>query len=259
MTGPAWAAAAYDALPLPHEAWGAGVAERLGEVAGPDGGAPVVLDAGCGTGRDAERLLDAHPSWQVVGLDADQAMLDRAGDRLSAHGGRVRLVRADLGAALPTDRLAAAGAPVDAVTSVAAFHWVADTAVLAANLAALVRPGGRLVAECGGAGQLAAVDAVLVGLGAHPHTQDTTFRTPDAWGAALDAAGFDVERVALRPHPVTIEDLDVLARFLETIVLRMHVAALPPGQRAPFARAVAERLPRATMDYVRLEVEATRR
>lgn len=259
MSGPAWAAATYDSLPLPHEEWGAGVAERLGDVRSGDGGDPTVLDAGCGTGRDMQRLLDLHPGWRVVGLDADAVMLDRARERTSGHGDRVRLVAADLGSPLSAGVRAAAGSPVDAVVSVAAFHWVPGTTALAANLASLLRPGGRLVAECGGAGQLAAVDAALTEIGAHLHSDDTTFRGPDEWGQALAAAGFDVERVALRPHPVTIEDLDVLTLFLETIVLRMHVAAVPAGERTAFARSVAERLPGRTMDYVRLEVEAVRR
>jgi hypothetical protein len=43
-----------------------------------------------------------------------------------------------------------------------------------------------------------------------------------------------------------------------TMMLRLHVAELPPDQRLPFARAVAERLPDQTVDYVRLECEAVR-
>jgi trans-aconitate 2-methyltransferase len=254
--GLAWAADDYDTLPLPHVAWGEGVLARLGPPRSADGGRAVVVDAGCGTGRDAERLLHRYPDVDVIGLDADEAMLTRARDRLTVYGGRIRLVRADLGAPLPVDVLQAV-APADAVVSVAALHWVPGTDVLARNLARLLRPGGRLVAECGGAGQLAAVDRALAEVGSPP-VHSRTFRGVGDWRTALTGAGLTVQRVELRPHPARFDDVDTLARFLMTMILRLHVAELPPDQRLPFARAVAERLPDRTVDYVRLECEAVR-
>ena len=241
-------------------AWGEGVRDRLGDVHGTDDRPPVLLDAGCGTGRDLEALAARHPTARLVGLDADAAMLERAEGRLRAlteAGRELRLVRADLGAPLPDDVRAQALAPADAVTSVATFHWVPDTDALAGALASLLRAGGRLVAECGGSGQLAAVDAALADRGAEPVLR--RYRGPEEWGDALEAAGFDVHRVALRPDPLVLDDVDLRARYLEVVVLRLHVAALPEAERAGFTRSVAERLPGSAVDYVRLEVEATRR
>ena len=43
--------------------------------------------------------------------------------------------------------------PVDAILSTATFHWIADHERLFARLHAALRPGGRFVAQCGGAGQ----------------------------------------------------------------------------------------------------------
>ena len=262
---PAWRAADYDALPLPHVAWGEGVRDRLGAVDGDGDGdgdrLPVLLDAGCGTGRDLEALAARHPGARLVGLDADAAMLARAAERVrttdTLRERDVTLVQADLGAPLADEVRERALAPVDVVTSIATFHWVPDTTALAGALASLLRPGGRLVAECGGEGQLAAVDDALADLGSAPVLR--RYRGPEEWGDALAAAGFDVERVALRPDPLVLRDVDLLARYLEVVVLRLHVAALPEAGRTPFARAVAERLPGSAVDYVRLEVEATRR
>jgi len=57
MTDPfEWDAQRYGELPLPHVAWGEGVLARLA----PSPGARV-LEVGCGTGRDAARLLGARP------------------------------------------------------------------------------------------------------------------------------------------------------------------------------------------------------
>ena len=55
-----WNAAAYDALPLPHVAWGRRVLDRMGLE-----GDERVIDAGCGTGRDGEALLERWPGVRV--------------------------------------------------------------------------------------------------------------------------------------------------------------------------------------------------
>ena len=46
---------------------------------------------------------------------------------------------------------------VDAAFSTATFHWVLDHPRLFAALRAVLRPGGRLVAQCGGRGNLARI------------------------------------------------------------------------------------------------------
>ena len=51
-----WDASTYDALPLPHVAWGQRVLDRM-RLEGDE----RVLDAGCGTGRDGEALLERWP------------------------------------------------------------------------------------------------------------------------------------------------------------------------------------------------------
>ena len=86
-------------------------------------------------------------------------MIEAARDRLAPFGDRIEYVVADLGRPLPID------GPVDAILSTATFHWVPDHDALFANLAAVLRPGGRLVAQCGGAGNIATVQAVLATIG----------------------------------------------------------------------------------------------
>ena len=54
---------------------------------------------------------------------------------------------------------------MDAVISVAAFHWISDHDALFRNLASVLRPGGQFVVDCGGQGNaariVAAIDEVL--------------------------------------------------------------------------------------------------
>src|SRR4029077_14532849 len=46
------------------------------------------------------------------------------------------------------------GEPLDAVFSTATFHWIKDHERLFGRLRAALRPGGRLVAQCGGEGNI---------------------------------------------------------------------------------------------------------
>ncbi|GAA1930533.1 hypothetical protein GCM10009737_35610 [Nocardioides lentus] len=240
-----WDASTYDALPLPHEAWGAGVLDRLG-AGGPVAGERV-LDAGCGTGRDAAALLARWPEADLVLLDGSRTMLDRARERL---GGRATYVEADLTRPLPDG----VGRP-DAVMSVAAFHWVPDHRALFAHLARVVRPGGRLVAECGGAGNLAGLRPALAAVDPTAVGEEWTFADVGATRAALTAAGWRADGVRLRPDPIRLEDPALLRTYLATVVLGAHEARL--GEDYPrFVDAVAAALDEPVVDYVRLEVEA---
>ncbi len=102
--------------------------------------------------RDARRTTAAR---SVVALDGSAAMVDAARERLARFGDRVDYVVADLGSPLPIE------GHVDAILSTATFHWVPDHDALFRNLAAVTRPGGRLVAQCGGVGNIASVRRVL--------------------------------------------------------------------------------------------------
>src|SRR4051794_8459601 len=137
-----WNAESYDRIANPHVRWGAEVLERLN----PDC-VHRVIDAGCGTGRVTELLLEHVPDASVIALDGSEHMLEQAAIRLkpAVDAGRVEFMHADLTKPLPIDH------PVDAVLSTATFHWIDDHETLFANLAAVLRPGGQLVAQCGGA------------------------------------------------------------------------------------------------------------
>lgn len=73
-----WDARSYDALQLPHERWGRQLLATL-----PLRGDERVLDAGAGTGRDTELLLERLPGGHVVAVDGSAAMLARSRDRLA--------------------------------------------------------------------------------------------------------------------------------------------------------------------------------
>ena len=237
-----WNARTYDALPLPHVAWGQRVLMRMRLT-----GTERVLDAGCGTGRDAAALLERLPGIDLVGVDASSQMIEAARERL---GDRAALVVADLTEPLPI-------APVDAVMSVAAFHWITDHELLFRNLAASVRSGGRLTSDCGGQGQVAILDEALVKVTGKPK-QYIRFAGIDDTAAALRAGGWEVEAVRLRPDPLRLEDPDLLETYLATVMLGAYLDTMPADEHRPFVRAVREAMHEPVIDYVRLEIDAIR-
>lgn len=245
-----WDAGRYNALSDPMVAMGRAVLERL-----PLEGGETVLDAGCGTGRVTALLLERLPRGRVVAVDASAAMLAVARDALPPD--RVTFVQADL-AALTLDE------PVDAVLSTATFHWLLDHPALFARLFAVLRPGGRLVAQCGGRGniaaQLAAADAVGAREPFAPYfagwSRPTRFAGAEETAALLEAAGFADVSCRLTPRPVVPDDP---RGYLETVTLGAHLQALPEALRPAFLDAVLARLDTpVTVDYVRLDIDARR-
>lgn len=245
MTGE-WDAPTYDRVANPQTRWGTAVLDRL-----PLAGDERVLDAGCGSGRVTEMLLARVPRGRVIALDASAAMLDEARRRLASQGDRVEFVQADLAQPLPI------GAPVDAVFSTATFHWVLDHDALFRNLAAAIRPGGRLVAQCGGAGNIASLKQVLAGIG-DGWPGEYTFATPAETTERLVASGFIDVEAWLSDELTRFEAGEPFETFLETVCLRQHLARLPAEERADFVSTVAARMPASELDYVRLNIVARR-
>ena len=247
MTTPRdWDGRSYDAVAEPQARWGAAVLERL-ELRGDE----RVLDAGCGSGRVTELLAERLPAGRVVALDGSPAMLDEARRRLERFGDRVTLVQADLRGPLPIDE------PVDAIFSTATFHWIPDHDALFRHLAAVIRPGGRLVAQYGGGANIASVRRVLATIG-DGWPGDAFFAWPDETRRWLAAAGFVDPQAWLHEEPTRFEPGEPFETFLRTVILGAHLARLPEAEREPFVDEVAARLPKAEIDYVRLNVTARR-
>ncbi len=245
-----WDARTYDRVADPQTRWGATVLDRL-----PLRGDERVLDAGCGSGRVTELLLERLPDGQVVALDGSAAMIDEARRRLATAetAGRVIFVTADLLDPLPIDP------PVDAILSTATFHWITDHDSLFRNLAAVIRPGGRFVAQCGGAGNVATVLAAAeVVPGFVPFEDPWLFATPKETADRLAEAGFVEIETWLNPEPTPLAPGEELETFLATVVLREHLARLPAGDRGRYVHEVARRMPRPEIDYIRLNLVATR-
>jgi trans-aconitate 2-methyltransferase len=240
-----WDAATYDRIADPMFRWGAGVLDRL-ELDGDE----RVLDAGCGSGRVTELLLERLPRGHAVALDGSPSMIHEARRRLARFGDRVTYLTADLLEPLPIP-------PVEAILSTATFHWVPDHDRLFSNLAAVLVPGGQLVAQCGGAGNLARVAAALRDLGIRPFVSKV-YATAEETAERLARAGFVDIECSLHPETAPFDGPDDLGTFLRTIALGDLVEAMAPAEAEAFVARVVDRLPGLELDYVRLNIRARR-
>ena len=153
--------------------------------------------------------------------------------------------------------------PVDAILSTATFHWIADHGRLFARLHAALRPGGRLVAQCGGEGNIDELRGKANAILAHaPYAEyfrdwlpPWNYAAPGVTHERLLDAGFASAKCWLQPAPQQPEHP---REFLSTIVLGPHVQRLPEELRDRFMDAVlAEVGEPVIVDYVRLNIDAT--
>ena len=239
-----WDAATYDRLAAPMTGWGRIVVDRF-ELRGDE----RVLDAGCGTGRVTAMLRERLPSGEIVALNGSESMVALARERLGDE--RIEYLVADLQRPLPIDP------PVDAVLSTATFHWIHDHDALFANLAAVMRSGAQLVAQCGGRGNIASVEAALRGMG-ESFEGRKHFAGPEDTRERLERAGFTEIETWLQDEPTPLDPED-LEPYLATIALGDHVDGMTDDERRSFAHEVAIRLPVSAIDYVRLNITARTR
>jgi trans-aconitate 2-methyltransferase len=251
-----WDAGTYDRISDPQLRWATEQFERL-RLAGDE----VVLDAGCGSGRVTALLADLVPRGRLYAVDVAPSMVEHARERL---GSRATVLRQDLTELeLPE--------PVDAIFSNATFHWLPDHARLFASLRGALREGGRLVAQCGGRGNIDAfrrrADEVAF---AEPFARyfggwhgPWTYAGPEETAERLRAAGFVDVETWLEPRDTPLADP---RPFVRTVCLVRHLDRLPERLHDPFVDAVLERYGSGTdapgavpfvLHYVRLNMVAS--
>lgn len=212
-----------------------------------------ILDLGCGDGVLTARIAAAGA--EVTGLDASPAMVAAT----AARG-----LRAVLGSAAALTDVGV----YDAVFSNAALHWVPDAEAVLAGVARALVPGGRLVVEQGGHGNIAAIRTALVAVlrsrgVATDLAEIWSFPTAEEQATRLVAAGLAVREISLTPRPTPV------AAGMEAWLAALAgpaLALLPGADRAAAQAEVASLVAPAlrdhagawTADYVRLRYVAVK-
>jgi trans-aconitate 2-methyltransferase len=244
-----WDAATYDRVSDIQMRWALEQLERLDTADG-----DVVLDAGCGSGRVTALLADRVPNGRVYGVDVAPSMAEHA---RVALGDRATILCQDLvELELPE--------PVDTAFSNATFHWVPDHDRLFERLHAAIKPGGQLVAQCGGRGNINSfrvlADQVAQTEPFAPYFGNWVgpwnYAGAEETAERLERAGFTDVSCWLEPRPVTPEDPRA---FVQTVCLVRHLDPLPDELRAPFIDRVLEQAgDPLVLEYVRLNMTAQR-
>ena len=252
-----WDAGEYEKLSAPMTRWGAGIVERL-ETRGDE----AAIDAGCGTGRVTELLLEKLPEGSVLAVDSSSAMVEAAKRRFSGDP-RVRVERQDL-LSLEVRN------PADFVLSTATFHWIDDHDRLFERLSMALRPHGRLVAQCGGEGNIYratnAANEVMEQERFLPYFEGWQdhkyYADPASTRERLEAAGFEEVETWLHDEVAAFDSVEELAHYLGVVVFGGHLDRLPEELKGPFAAEVAGKISAAdgapALDYVRLNIVARR-
>lgn len=244
-----WDALTYDRISDPQVAMAGPVLDRLDL-----SGSETVLDAGCGSGRVTQLLLERLPQGHVVAVDAAPSMVEEA---RVALGDRATVFQSDLQELTVPE-------PVDAAFSNAVFHWVPNHNLLFQRLFATLKPGGQFVAQCGGKGNIDRLRKLAAEVAAEePYatalagwSDPWNYASPEDTRARLEAAGFTEIETWLEPWPV---DPPEPREYLRTVCLGHHLAALPEQLRDSFLDTVAERYGTpATLEYIRLNITARR-
>jgi trans-aconitate 2-methyltransferase len=188
----------------------------------------------------------------VIAVDSSPSMVEHAREALP---NRATVLRADL-TELELEE------PVNAVFSNAVFHWIADHDRLFERLCAALGAGGRLAAQCGGAGNVERFHRAAAAVGSEPPYAEYLAGWTGPWNfagagetaARLRRAGFREVSTWLEPRPVAPPDP---SGYLRSVCLGHHLERLPEGLRGGYVEAVRERCGHE-LDYVRLNITARR-
>ncbi len=253
-----WNSSAYARLSDPQAGWGRKVLQSL-TVRGDE----TILDAGCGAGRVTAELLGRLPRGRVLALDLSYNMVAEARQALASRfGPHVCYLQADL-QAIPLREA------VDGVFSTAVFHWVPNHDALFASILAALKPGGWLVAQCGGGPNLQRLrDRARALMGSPEYAAffadwraPWLYPDPQQTAERLQRLGFAEVNTWLEESPVCLPDAQTFREFEANVTMHRHLERIPDEKlRERFldelARQYGQDNPPFELDYWRLNIRA---
>ena len=183
-----------------------------------------ILDLGSGTGHLTARIAELGAT--VIGLDSSSAMVEQA----QRHYPDLEFVVGD-GADFHFPEA------FDAVFSNATLHWVTRAAGAAKCIAAALKPGGRLVAELGGKGNVQAITTAIqraravVGLPDRPDLSPWYYPSIAEYATLLEQHGLSVVEARLFNRPTPLDGGEEGLRNWLHMFAESYFAEVPASQR----------------------------
>jgi trans-aconitate methyltransferase len=227
-SGNAWDSGLYDESFNIITRLGTGVLDLLAPQPG-----ERIVDLGCGTGDLTAQIAAAGA--EVIGIDASESMIVRARERypqLHFEVGRGQDFVVE--------------APVDAVFSSAALHWMSPPEDVAASVFRALQAGGRFVAEMGGYGNITTIIAALKQALAEEGIPWERVRNPwyfpsiGQYASLLEGIGFEVGQMQLFDRPTPLDDCPNGIADWVRMFGGDFLAAVPPERQAVLQNRVSE-------------------
>jgi trans-aconitate 2-methyltransferase len=230
-------------------------------------GTERVLDIGCGNGKITAKIAEQVPKGRALGIDSSQDMIDLARKRFPpSQYVNLRFEQKDA-LCLDFDQ------GFDLVTSFSCLHWIKDHPAVLRGARRSLRPGGKLLIQCGGMGNaeelmVQAEDLIHKSKWSR-YFQDFEFPyyfyDSERYHTWLEQAGLEEIRSELIPKEMVQQGKAGLEGWLRT-TWHPFIERIPEYLKKEFVSEMAERYLEchplddglAKVKMIRLEVEAKR-
>ncbi|MGB3777746.1 MAG: methyltransferase domain-containing protein [Tunicatimonas sp.] len=217
-----------------------------------------ILDLGCGTGELTNQISEAGA--RVVGIDSSEELI------LAARKHFPQLSFHQRDATRLTD-----SEQYDAVFSNAVLHWISNQDAVSQGMFRALKPGGRLVIEFGGEGNVQQIrEALKKTLQQHGYQKDASinlwyFPSIGQYTTLLEQHGFRVQSAHHYARPTRLADAETGIKDWLGMFANSYLEAVPPDVRPLILNEVQNALQPALYsdghwyaDYQRLRVTATK-
>lgn len=226
-----------------------------------------ILDIGCGDGKITSGIASLVPNGSVLGIDISQEMIDFAKGKYTRD--KYGKLTFQLGDASSIDF----EEEFDLAVSFACLHWVKDHLSVLQGVGRSLRPGGRILFQCGGRGNASEILNMATDL-IRRETWSKYFQSfafpyyfygPEEYSPWLAQAGLKALRVELLSKDM-IHNKTGLEGWIRTTWLP-YLERLPEDMRQVFVGEVADsyiechppdRDGMVHVQMMRLEVEAAK-
>jgi len=201
-----------------------------------------ILDIGCGDGKVTAKMAALVPRGRATGVDSSPEMIDFAQKRFPpAEYANLRFERAD------AQNLTYSG-KFDMVVSFACLHWIKDHLAVLKGIERSLKPGGRMLIQCGGRGS----DDDIFALSRRIIKNDRWARYfqgysnphgiygPDEYHAWLPQAGLEEIRASVTVRDMLFPGKTGLEGFIRTTWLSL-TSCIPEEMREQLIAEIADR------------------